>query len=634
MLAGNHISAVSLAFLGACAGTLLVGVLIYGIIYHFTRSPLHAGVALMGLFGFVFVAGELGVALCHLANDPLLGRRMHRMQALAAAFFIFGVPYVASGLTDLSHAWRSANRVVSYASLAIVAAIVVVAFAMPDFFISQTSGGMESLHRLSHDAVRGRTGPVYRLRDIVIAALMGYALVMFVFDLLWHRNYRYISLPLAGSVTAITSAFVDYFYIYRGVDGPFPARESISYFSVGITIMIVLCMVGVVLRFIDQTRDIEKAQRIESLGLFAGGIAHDFNNLLTAVIGNISLARLDAGAGRAAHALDQAEQASFRARDLTRQLLTFSRGGEPVTRSVPVQDMATETAHLVLGGSRIECVFNIAPDVRNVIADPGQIGQVLQNIILNARQAMADRGRIDITIANEDAAAGRRRERHAGPYVRIAIADTGPGIHRRDLARIFDPYYTTKTAGNGLGLAIAHSIVHKHHGSITVSSRAGVGTTFVILLPATDAAEHGASDHAPVLATPGAHGAILLVDDEESIRAMGRMMLERLGYSAVTARDGREAVEAYRAANAGESPFRCVLLDLTMPDGMSGREVLAELRAIDPGVRAIVMSGYSNDPAIAAYREYGFRASLAKPFGIDDLTRAVDGVMADGGPTA
>jgi PAS domain S-box-containing protein len=379
--------------------------------------------------------------------------------------------------------------------------------------------------------------------------------------------------------------------------------------------------------------DLQKAQKLESIGILAGGIAHDFNNLLTAILGNISLSKLYVPEGDKAYVkLAEAEKASLRARDLTQQLLTFSRGGAPVKKKASLSGIARETASFALSGARTTCLFDIADDLWPVEVDEGQISQVINNLILNADQAMPAGGVVEVSCVNALVGADGPLSLPEGRYVVLSIRDHGEGIPSEILPRIFDPYFTTKKNGKGLGLATVYSIVRNHDGHISVTSQPDQGTTFTIYLPCGDgSAEESADDkgNVPETGSPVAAGRVLVMDDEENIREVAGEMLDFIGYGAEFARDGAEAVELYSQALRSGEPFAAVLLDLTIPGGMGGKEAVRLLREVDPEVRAIVSSGYSNDPIMADYKSFGFRGIITKPYKLTELKKVL-GVVIGG----
>ncbi len=395
-------------------------------------------------------------------------------------------------------------------------------------------------------------------------------------------------------------------------------------------------VIGIVLVFRDVTeherleQELVRASKLESVGILAGGIAHDFNNILTAVMGNIALAALDVDRNSdAGISLREAEKATLRARDLTQQLLTFAKGGEPVRAAVQLDGIVREMTTFALHGSNVRAAYDVAPDLWPADADKGQIGRVVQNLVLNAVQAMPEGGTINIALKNEHVEGLTSAALVPGDYVQIAITDTGAGIKREHLSRIFDPYFTTKQTGSGLGLAAVYSIVSKHRGSIDVQSQPGKGSTFRIWLPATHVVSDDTGLQVKSVKMTALKGRVLFMDDEEAIRQMASFLLRRFGFDVVCAKDGSEAVQTFRAAkNAGE-PFALVIMDLTVPGGMGGREAIPLLREIDPNVRAIVSSGYSSDPILANYRAHGFAGVAAKPYEMTEFARVLREVMAE-----
>ncbi|HYP15723.1 MAG TPA: PAS domain S-box protein [Opitutus sp.] len=394
-------------------------------------------------------------------------------------------------------------------------------------------------------------------------------------------------------------------------------------------------VIGTVLVFRDVTeherleQELVRATKLESVGILAGGIAHDFNNILTAVMGNVALAALEVDpASDAARSLHEAEKATLRARDLTQQLLTFAKGGEPVRAAVQLDAIVREMTTFTLHGSRVRAVYDFAGDLWPADADKGQIGRVVQNLVLNAVQAMPEGGTVKISLRNERIDGLSRLALAPGDYVQIAISDTGVGIKPEHLSRIFDPYFTTKQMGSGLGLAAVYSIVNKHRGTIDVESHLGSGTTFRIWLPASQRPAEDGSGERTLSRAVSLKGRLLFMDDEESIRQMASMLLRRFGFEVVCAPDGAEAVRLYRQAHEDGEPFALVMMDLTVPGGMGGREAIAQVRQINPHVRAIVSSGYSSDPVLANFREHGFCGVAAKPYEVGDLARVLREALA------
>ncbi len=369
-------------------------------------------------------------------------------------------------------------------------------------------------------------------------------------------------------------------------------------------------------------RELFKVRKLESLGILAGGIAHDFNNILTGILGNIALARIEGeDRGDISEVLAEAEKAAMRAQNLTQQLLTFSKGGEPVRSTTSVAELITDSVPFALHGSNVCYELNIADDLRPARIDSGQISQVLHNLVINADQAMPGGGRLIVTAENVSIDTSSSRPLAPGEYVKISIEDNGTGISQVHLARIFDPYFTTKPTGNGLGLAISFSIVKKHGGHIEVTSEIGKGTTFHIYLPAEDERQVVRANETE-REYRGA-GRILVMDDEYFIRDLLSRILTRLGYDVICAADGDEALDLFaRAVERGED-FDLVILDLTVPGGVGGKEIIGDLRKIRPQLKALVSSGYSNNPVMAQYREYGFDGVMAKPYRPVELSKTI-----------
>ena len=373
--------------------------------------------------------------------------------------------------------------------------------------------------------------------------------------------------------------------------------------------------------------ELQKMNKLESVGILAGGIAHDFNNILAAILGNISLARLgiDPENEKLLKRLTDAEQAVMRARDLTYQLLTFSRSGTPVKKTMGVQKVLRESAKFALTGSGVKCQFSLAPDLFLVDIDEGQIGQVINNLVINAQQAMPAGG--GITIAAGNAVFGSVTAEHGvfldpGSYVRISIRDNGAGIAPEHTGKIFDPYFTTNQKGSGLGLATSYSIIKNHEGHIAVESKPGFGTTFYVYLRASDE-QPGTGRRIADRGRPAVRTRVLHMDDEEMILQITKDMLENLGYEVETAADGNETVRKYVEARNSGVPFDIVILDITIPGGMGGKETILRLLEIDPAVKAIVSSGYSNDPVMAMFGQYGFAGVIAKPYRMAELSDAI-----------
>ena len=383
----------------------------------------------------------------------------------------------------------------------------------------------------------------------------------------------------------------------------------------------------VVVRNVTERKRMEderiRLSKLDSMSVLAGGVAHDFNNILAAIVGNLSFALTARRPDLQHEVLSDVQAAAFRAQKLVAQLATFSRGGMPIRKVADIAPLLRQSTEFALSGSNVTCEFEISPELAAVSVDEGQIGQVIDNLVINAQQAMPCGGTLrvcaeNVVVSGDDAVA--RLAVRPGRYVRIVVEDHGAGIPAAHLPRIFDPYFTTKEKGSGLGLATAYSIVKRHDGHVSVESEVGRGTTFTILLPASGARPELACVPRPP--SPG-RGLVLLMDDEQMIRDGTGRMLRHLGYTVALARDGEEAVATYRRAVDRGEPFDVVIMDLTIPAGMGGKETLAALRSLDPGVTAVVSSGYSDEPIVAAYREHGFAGVLPKPYTIGELAEVL-----------
>ena len=391
-------------------------------------------------------------------------------------------------------------------------------------------------------------------------------------------------------------------------------------------------IVGSVLVFRDVTdqeridAELRRASKLESLGVLAGGIAHDFNNLLTGILANVSLARLTGDAKR----LADAERATLRTRELTQQLLTFAKGGVPIRKPTSVRSVVREATIFALSGSNVRCELHLATDLWACDVDPGQIAQVLQNLVLNAQQAMPHGGKVTVTGQNVTLGASGGVPLPPGRYVRISVQDEGPGIPEALISQVFDPFFTTKQTGSGLGLATAYAITKKHDGHLAVESPNGRGATFTLTLPATSAPVPVESPEED----PGrGEGRILIMDDEPIMRETVTEVLRALGYQSSAASSGEEALRMYADSLAAGHRYDAVILDLTVAGGMGGKETIRKLLELDPLVRAVVSSGYSEDPVMARYREYGFRGVVAKPYTVAELRAVLRNVLDPSAPT-
>lgn len=394
-------------------------------------------------------------------------------------------------------------------------------------------------------------------------------------------------------------------------------------------------IIGGVLVFRDVTKkrklaeELSKTQKLESIGVLAGGIAHDFNNILTGILGNVSMAKIQLNPESPIYdTLVKAENASLRARDLTQQLLTFARGGSPIKETVSLNELITTSVSFAVRGSNILPKMAVAADLWPVEIDSGQINQVLNNLIINAEQSMPAGGTLTVAAENIELTGRENLPVAIGKYVKITVQDEGTGISQNHLSKIFDPYFTTKETGNGLGLATTYSIIENHDGYLHVVSKVNVGSTFSVYLPASKNNVLPDSEAEPISPLSGL-GRILVMDDEELIRDFLGKLLSKLGYGVSIAKSGEEAISLYQQAFETEDPFRAVIMDLTIPGGMGGKETIHRLLQIDPHVKAIVSSGYSNDPVMSNYEHYGFKGVILKPYQVNELSQCLHTVLKE-----
>ena len=380
----------------------------------------------------------------------------------------------------------------------------------------------------------------------------------------------------------------------------------------------------------NMEEEVLKSKNLQSVGTLAGGIAHDFNNLLMAIVGNISLAKMSVSQdGKITEFLNEAERIAFMGKNLTQQLLTFSRSGDPVRKIVFIGTMLRDVTDKILGSSPIRPRYIIPMDLFPVEVDEDQMKQVIRNMVMNAKEAMPSGGTIVISCENVNITPQNKLPLIKEDHVKISIRDEGIGIPEENMSKIFDPYFTTKGMGSqkgvGLGLAICYSIVRNHNGYILVDSVPGKGTTFQIYLPATkkDIIEVCIEEKV----VRHGKGRVLVMDDEEMILKIAKELLQLMGYEVTTAQNGEETIGFYRQAMELKKPFDAVVLDLAIPGGMGGKEVMQELIAIDPHVKAIISSGYLNDPVVRDFKRYGFLGMLTKPYEANELDDKLQNII-------
>ncbi|ETX04875.1 MAG: hypothetical protein ETSY2_26275 [Candidatus Entotheonella gemina] len=396
-----------------------------------------------------------------------------------------------------------------------------------------------------------------------------------------------------------------------------------------------------VLHMLNEQQQIEekliKINQLESAAVMTGGIAHDFNNILTTILGNVSPAKMLAPKDEnLIKRLSNAEKATLRAQDLTRQLLNMTTDNKPAKQLASIREVIQEAVDFSLRGSTVRYELSLPKGLWPAEIDTGQINQVMHNLIINAEHAMPHGGVIRIHAVNrrlDDLRPANLQSLRPGPYIHIAIQDSGTGIEADHLQHIFTTYYTTKAQGNGLGLATAHVIMKKHQGAIYAESEVGIGATFHLYLPASPA-RHVVSQSGTERAMASNTGRILIMEDDDTLHDVVVSTLNMLGYEVILTRDGHETLATYQQAQEAGNPFDAVILDLTIPGGMGGRKTVTELLAIDPQVKAIVASGYATDPVLVNFEHYGFCSGLAKPYRAQQLHQVLRDVMEVPAPAA
>lgn len=608
------------AALSACFGILLVGVFVFMYLYMRTARKIHLATLMVVLPGIFFVGSDIACLILRAMNETGAVLQMRRAQSLSVVLFLFTVPFFFGYFLDIGPLWRKINRVIMYAGLLVFAAITAVAFISPDLYLSVTKLRAGSLTGYMAPG-RGEYGILLHVVDIMLLVMMAYSVCCIVFDYMKRKRDICLAYVFAGVIAGMLCAVYDILFFHGVIRWHVGPHGYYSFSGFGFTIFLTLSMAEVLRQFLNQGRELERAKKLESLGIFAGGIAHDFNNYLTSIMGSISIVKKNMD--KKSHEyllLDDAERASGRAHDLIQQMLTFSQGGAPVLTAVSIGGLLRETTDFVLRGSDVRSEYSLAPELWDICADRSQITQVIYNVIMNARQAMAHGGLVAVMAENYIKKTGPGDE-HSRRYVRVRVQDSGDGISKRHLRDIFVPYFTTKKDGSGLGLAVARSIISRHGGEIRVHSRDGGGTTVEFYVPASPKA--AVKEETAVGGAVG--GRILFMDDDAIICEVSSEMLKLLGYDVECASSGEEAVELYKQAHERGESFDCVIMDLTIPGGMDGSETVTVLREFDPHCRAIVSSGYSDDPVMANYREYGFVGICPKPYSVDVL----EAVLAD-----
>ncbi|MES2626033.1 MAG: ATP-binding protein [Pseudomonadota bacterium] len=542
----------------------------------------------------------------------------------------------SSGLYDLDFDVAHILKIASYIAVLVGLLINMYRIFQDESLLRQKLGESEEKHRTisesSHDAIV-RYDREHRFTYLNTAAALAYGCDADSFIGMKPRNLS-LSPDLCGTwESAIDAVFASgkpcsLNYEVNTLDGLVTVDwKAYPEFDSQGKVESVISVSRDISQFRQSKEETSRIHKLESIGLMAGGIAHDFNNILLGLFGNIFLAKSALPENHESHQhLERAEQAFKRATNLTKQFLTFSQGGNPVKTLVALQRIVEEVVQFNLAGTQTTSVLRFADDTWPVLADEGQLVQVFANLVINASQSMDGGGSITITM--ENAVVGQAEDHPDDPlqFVRIVVRDNGGGIAAEHLDKIFDPYFSTKNAGRGLGLTTVYSIIRQHGGNIYVKSVPGTGTSFTLLLPA----EAGATNPertATTTAPASRHATVLVMDDDRLVLEVSSAILRKLGHVVEVARDGGEAIEKYQHALKSGKPYDCLIMDLTVPGGMGGMEAMAKILEINPRAKALVCSGYATDPVMANCRAYGFISALPKPFTMSSLKEALAEVL-------
>lgn len=366
------------------------------------------------------------------------------------------------------------------------------------------------------------------------------------------------------------------------------------------------------------------SHRTESIGILAGGMAHDFNNYLTGIINFVNLAKFCTTSRQIELYLDNTLAIANDAQTLTKQFLKYSKNYEPIYKKILIDRILKENISILFKGTNIKAELHIEDNLNFCNVDEDKISQLFGSLIINAREAMPEGGIIKISVKNEHITRSEKLPFASGDYISIQIRDNGCGMSQEILSNLFKPYFTTKPRRSGLGLASAMIIAESHQGYLTVSSEVNAGSTFTVYIPVANIMNLDT----PLNEDNQSHGKILVMDDEYYIRQTSSELLKKKNFEVSTAIHGNEALQLYKQALDSGVPFDIVILDLTVPEGLGGMETLKKLEAINPDVKAIASSGYSDDPVIVQPGKYGFAASLAKPYNLNEFLSCITSVMS------
>ncbi len=610
-------------FLSCCIGIILMGTFLAMYIDLYTGKKNYRGIVLIGFLGIIITATELIILTFSIKGLNRLGMEFHRIEALAISFYLFALPYLFQSLLELNYFLRKFNRYIYITGFIIAVIFTAAAFISPDIFLSFDEPVKTGPY--AWNTGRAAPGNLFRLRDVLLMFISFYSLTLLYYEMKISFNRRFLKAMMTGIIIGILSGVADLIMNLVELNAGMHAFRVISFINVGLTAFTIIAVIAVIRVFIDESQALEKLRKNEFMELLAGGIAHDFNNLLTGILGNTSLALYNAADnGSNTELLRSIEKAAKRGRGLSRQLLDFSKGGALMRGVVSMEKLITENVKFVMSGSGIETLFQFDKSLLHINADESQISQVIQNIAINAKQAMEDSGTLTV-ICRNISITGPFSVLKPGRYIKIEFRDTGPGIPEKNLKNIFDPYYTSKKAGTGLGLATAFSIIKNHGGAIEVHSKPGSGAVFTVYLPASEKECIRKKEETSLKSTQW--GRALIMDDDHMILGVGMKILTELGFNAECVTCGEDALEEYRKAMDSGSPYRLVIMDLTITGGMGGKEAVKLLKKIDSSAKVILSTGYCHDLAGEDYSDIGFDSILPKPYTFDEMKQAIEEVL-------
>ncbi len=601
--------------LSFCMAILLIGTVRFLYLYYHDRRRIFFAISLLSMAGCIFILSDLMVIFLSLVNKPAPAMHFHRIEALMAVTYIFSLPFFLDSALKLNETLIRVNKWIYRSAFFLVMIILLTAFVIPESFIGFYKTG--DILVTPWNRGRGTPGILYRIRDIAIIVIAFYSIVLYCIEIIKYRLDQFIMLLLGGSLFAVIAGVIDVMLAFKEMETGLFSIRIYSIFGPGMAVFICAGMFGILQIRQRHEEEMALSNKLKSIGVLAGGIAHDFNNLLTGILGNATLLlEYDSMVPEHRELVNEIYKASSRARGLSSQLLTFSQGGIPVPKETSLAILVRDVTEFSLRGSNVRAKYDFENNLNDAYIDEDQMGQVIQNIVINSKEAMENGGTIEISAKNNKLLHDRERK-----YVTLTIQDDGPGIKEQNLCRIFEPYYTTKERGSGLGLAVSWSIVENHGGKIDVESFPGQGTKFVIHIPATQKVDDLKRDVPLPDYLPDIK--ILFMDDEVTIKSLVRAMFKKMNVESVIVDNGESAVEEYRKAMENNDAFDLLILDLTVPGGMGGKQVLETIKTFDPGVRAVLTSGYMDEHFLKEVEEAGFIDFIPKPFSYFDLQKII-----------